>query len=109
MRPQAGRNGLATAAVVLGITGLFTSFVFVGGLLGAIGVVLGVVGLRATRRTGVGRGRALTGVMTSILAITVSVLFAFFMAWYANKTQECYRPDSFQEYVQCVRGHLAGN
>lgn len=109
MQPPAGRNGLATAAMALGVTGLFTSMVFVGGLLGVIGAVLGIVGLRTAKRTGVGRGKAITGVVISLLAIAVSILFAFFMAWYANHTQECYRPDSFRQYTQCVRQHLTGN
>ncbi|MEU9319491.1 DUF4190 domain-containing protein [Streptomyces sp. NPDC048295] len=104
-----GRGGMATAAMTLGVIGLFTSVFFVGGLLGVIGTVLGIAGLRTAGRTGAGRGRAITGVVTSVLAIALSILFALFMAWYANKTQECYRPDSFQEYTQCVSRHLSGN
>ncbi|WP_242641060.1 DUF4190 domain-containing protein [Streptomyces kasugaensis] len=95
--------------MVLGIVSLMTSIVFVGGALGVIGLVLGVVAMRTAKRTGVGRGISLTGVVMSFLAIAVSVLVAFFMVWYANKTQECYRPDSLQQYTQCVRQHLAGN
>ncbi|MGW1408567.1 DUF4190 domain-containing protein [Streptomyces sp. NPDC002403] len=106
---EAGRGGTATAAMVLGVIGLFTSVFFVGGLLGVIGTVLGIAGLRTAGRTGVGRGRAITGVVTSVLAIALSILFALFMAWYANKTQECYRPDSFQEYTRCVSRNLTGN
>ncbi|WP_445525803.1 DUF4190 domain-containing protein [Streptomyces cyslabdanicus] len=109
MRPPSARNGLATAAMTLGVTGLFTSIIFVGGLLGAIGVVLGALGLRTAKRTGAGRGKAVTGVLASFLAIVVSVLFALFMAWYANRTQACYQPDSLQQYAQCVRRHLAAN
>ncbi|SPE58295.1 hypothetical protein SNS2_3915 [Streptomyces netropsis] len=56
-----------------------------------------------------GRGKALTGVVTSALAIAVSVLVAVFFVRYANKTQECYQPDSFQQYKQCVRQQLTGN
>jgi len=95
--------------MMLGVTGLFTSIVFAGGLLGVIGVVLGAVGLKRAGRTGMGRGRAITGVVTSFVAIAVSVLFALFMAWYANRTQECYQPDTFHQYTQCVRQHLTGN
>ncbi|MFC5664952.1 DUF4190 domain-containing protein [Kitasatospora misakiensis] len=86
-----------------------TSIVFVGGLLGVIGLALGIGALVTARRTGVGRGRAITGVVTSALAIVVSVLVAVFFVWYANQTQECYRPDSFQQYKQCVQQHLTGN
>ncbi|MFJ2134062.1 DUF4190 domain-containing protein [Streptomyces sp. NPDC087228] len=109
MRPPVGRNGLAVAAMVLGIIGLLTSIVFVGGLLGGIGMILGIVGLRTAKRTGIGRGKAITGVVTSSLAIVVSVLVAVFMVWYANKTQECYQPESIQQYKQCVHQQLTGH
>ncbi|MFJ2865448.1 DUF4190 domain-containing protein [Kitasatospora sp. NPDC087314] len=97
------------AALVLGVLGLLTSVVLVGGLFGVLGLILGVVALRTARRTGVGRGRALAGVVTSVLAIAVSVLAVFLLAWYANKTQACYQPDSFQQYRECVHRQLTGH
>ncbi|MFJ1544195.1 DUF4190 domain-containing protein [Streptomyces sp. NPDC088246] len=109
MRPPVGRNGLAVAAMVLGLISLMTSIVFVGGLLGGIGLILGIVGLKTTKRTGSGRGKAITGVVTSAIAIVVSILVALFMVWYANKTQECYRPESIQQYKQCVHQQLTGD
>ncbi|WP_327353247.1 DUF4190 domain-containing protein [Streptomyces sp. NBC_01304] len=111
MRPHdtASANRPAGAAMVLGVIGLSTSLFFIGGLLGAIGLILGIVALTTARRTGTGRGKALTGVVTSALAIVVSVLVAVFFVWYANKTQECYRPDSFRQYKQCVHEQLTGN
>ncbi|MBF6052814.1 hypothetical protein AF335_23920 [Streptomyces eurocidicus] len=96
------------AALALGVTGLCTSVLLVGGLLGALGLVLGVAALPKARRTGAGRGKALTGVVTSLLAIALSVLSAFLLAWYAQHTQECYRPDSLRQYEQCVRQQLTG-
>ncbi|MFI6685644.1 DUF4190 domain-containing protein [Streptomyces sp. NPDC050485] len=109
MRPRAGTNGPAVAAMVLGVTGLITSVVFVGGLLGVIGLVLGIVALVKARRTGVGRGMSIAGAVTSCIAIAVSVLVAAFMVWYANNTQKCYQPDSFHQYTQCVHQQLTGN
>lgn len=53
-RPR--RNGPAGAAVVLGVIGLSTSIVFVGGLIGVVGLALGIAGLVTAGRTGVGRG-----------------------------------------------------
>ncbi|WP_405655810.1 hypothetical protein [Streptomyces sp. RK9] len=47
--------------------------------------------------------------VTSSLAIVMSGLVAVFMVWYANKTQECYQPESLHQYTQCVREHLNGN
>ncbi|MFB8242604.1 DUF4190 domain-containing protein [Kitasatospora purpeofusca] len=105
-RPR--RNGPAGAAVVLGVIGLSTSIVFVGGLVGVVGVAVGIAALVRAGRTGAGRGRAIAGVVTSALAIVVSVLAAVFLVWYADKTQDCYQPDSLQQYRQCVQQHLTG-
>ncbi|MFP3992010.1 DUF4190 domain-containing protein [Streptomyces sp. E11-3] len=104
----APKNSLATAAMTLGIIGLCSSVVFIGGPLAVIGLILGIAALIAAKRTGVGRGKAVTAVVTSSLAIVVSGLVAVFMVWYANQTQECYQPDSFDQYTQCVREHLNG-
>ncbi|GLX22680.1 DUF4190 domain-containing protein [Streptomyces lavendulae] len=105
--PGADGNGLAVAAVLLGVIGWITSVVLIGGLLGVIGLVLGVVALRKAGRTGTGRGMSVTGLVTSCLAIVVSVLVAVFMTWYANKTQQCYDPGSFRQYRQCVHQQFA--
>ncbi|MFF2079877.1 DUF4190 domain-containing protein [Kitasatospora sp. NPDC058162] len=99
----ARRNGPAVAALVLGVLGLLTSVVVIGGLLGVLGLVLGVIALRTARRTGSGRGMADAAVVTSLIAIAVSVLAAVLLAWYADRTQPCYRPDSLREYRQCVQ------
>ncbi|MBT1183999.1 DUF4190 domain-containing protein [Streptomyces sp. CJ_13] len=105
----ASANGLAGAAMVLGIIGLSTSVFFIGGLFGGIGLILGIVALTTAKRTGTGRGKALTGVVTSTIAIAVSVLVTVLFVWYANQTQECYQPDSFKQYRQCVHQQLTGN
>ncbi|MFF0744062.1 DUF4190 domain-containing protein [Streptomyces sp. NPDC004111] len=102
-------NGLARTALVLGVVGLSTSIFVIGGLVGGIGLVLGVVALATAGRTGTGRGRALAGVVTSLIAIVVSALAAALFVWYADKTQECYRPDSFQQYKNCVHKQFTGN
>ncbi|WP_406115855.1 DUF4190 domain-containing protein [Kitasatospora purpeofusca] len=106
-RPR--KNGPAGAAVVLGVIGLSTSIVFVGGLLGVVGLVLGIAALVTAGRTGVGRGRAIAGVVTSALAIVVSVVAVVLLLRYADRTQDCYQPDSLQQYRQCVQQHLGGN
>ncbi|MGV9268945.1 DUF4190 domain-containing protein [Kitasatospora sp. NPDC003701] len=109
LRSPAGRNGPAVAALALGVTGLLTSVVLLGGLLGVLGLVLAIVALGASRRTGSGRGKAVAGLVTSCVAIVLSVLMAVFLVWYADNTQECYRPDSFRQYTQCVHEQLSGN
>ncbi|MFG3285540.1 DUF4190 domain-containing protein [Streptomyces sp. NPDC048111] len=102
----APKNTLAATAMTLGITGLCTSVVFIGGPIAVIGLILGIAALMTAKRTGAGRGKAVTAVVTSSLAIMVSGLMAVFMVWYANNTQECYQPDSLRQYAQCVRKHL---
>ncbi|MFI7098243.1 DUF4190 domain-containing protein [Streptomyces sp. NPDC050161] len=108
-RHTASANGPAGAAMVLGVIGLSTSVFFIGGLFGVIGLILGIVALMTAKRTGTGGGKARTGVVTSALAIVVSVLVAVFFVRYADKTQECYRPDSFQQYTHCVHQQFTGN
>ncbi|MFJ6015481.1 DUF4190 domain-containing protein [Streptomyces sp. NPDC092952] len=107
--PGPARNGLATAAMALGIVGLLTSVVLVGGPLAVFGLILGIAALMTARRTGTGRGRALTALVTSALAIAVSGLVAVLLAWYANHTQACYQPDTLSQYAQCVREQLAAD
>ncbi|MGX4738341.1 hypothetical protein [Kitasatospora griseola] len=74
VRPAAARNTPATAAVVPGTLGLFTSFAVGGGLFGAAGLVTGTIALRVSGRTGTDRGRALVGLLLPLSAIAMSVL-----------------------------------
>lgn len=106
VRPPAGRNGLAMAALVLGVTGLATSIVSVGGLLGAPGLVLGVLALRAAKRTGIGRSQAITGTVTSSIAIVVSVAVVMSALWFAHKTQSCYQFNKVHQWTHCVHQQL---
>lgn len=74
VRPPAPRNGMGTAALVLGIVGLLLSILVIGALPGILAVVFGAVGLaRVRRREATNRGAALTGIITGILAVAVAV------------------------------------
>jgi Domain of unknown function (DUF4190) len=72
-RPVSG-GGMATAALVLGILALITSFTVIGGvLLGLLAVIFGIVGLRrANRGLAFGRGRAIAGIILGLLGIVVA-------------------------------------
>src|SRR6266481_1545552 len=80
-------KGLAVAALVLGIVGVVTFWIFLGGLLGIVALVLGIVAIRKSR-TGQagGQGMAIAGtvlggvaiVITAIYAIAVGAFFAKF-------------------------------
>ena len=75
-RPVVGGGGMATAALVLGILALITSWTVIGGvLLGLLAIIVGVIGLRrANRGLALGRGRAITGIILGALAIVVAGL-----------------------------------
>jgi hypothetical protein len=75
-RPVVGGGGMATAALVLGILALVTSFTVVGGIvLGLLAVIFGVIGLRRARRgLALGRGRAIAGIILGLLGIVVAAV-----------------------------------
>lgn len=72
----APRNGYGTAALVLGIVGVLLCWVPVfGPILGALGVLLGVLGLmRTTRGEATNRGSATAGVVLGAVTALVGVI-----------------------------------
>jgi membrane-bound ClpP family serine protease len=73
------RNGMGTAAMVLGILALvlvvLIFFAPLGALLGLLAVIFGILGvLRANRREADNRGQALTGLVTGGVALLVGLL-----------------------------------
>jgi hypothetical protein len=72
-RPVGGA-GMATAALVLGILALITSFTVIGGvLLGLLAIIFGVIAMRrANRGLAAGRGRAIAGIVLGVLGIVVA-------------------------------------
>lgn len=72
---RAPSNGLGTGALVCGIIGLVLSFVIIGGLVGAVAVILGVMGLgKVKRQEATNRGAAIAGIVTGGLAVLVAGL-----------------------------------
>ena len=69
------KNGMATAALVLGIVGIVLTFIplfigyFLGGLPDILAVIFGIVGIVKSGPTGVGRGAAVTGLVLGGAAI----------------------------------------
>jgi hypothetical protein len=87
---RAPSNGIATASLVLGIVaivlgvwmiiplvGLF--FAFVSFVPAVLGVVFGILGLRQAARIGVGRGTAMTGLVTGGITLAIGALTT--MVW----------------------------
>lgn len=80
----APRTGMASWSLGLGIAGVVTACVCVGGVLGLIGLVLGLIAIGLARsepaRYG-GQGRAVTGIITGLFALLVSVAAIVFLSW----------------------------
>lgn len=114
--PAAPRNGLGTTALVLGIIAVVTCWTVVGGiLLGALGLIFGLIGRgRANRNEatngGVATAGAITGVVGLVLAIVLLVVFivvgaAFFRfsVGTAKNYADCVqRAQTVQEQQQCA-------
>ena len=64
--PQGGSNGLATMSLVFGVLSFCTGITFIPGL------ICGIMGLSKARTSGVGKGMAIAGILTSIVGFVVS-------------------------------------
>lgn len=77
---KAPSNGLATAALVLGIIGTVLAFIpilgIVGALVGGVGLVLAVFGLLAARKHGVGKGKAVAGLVLGAASLVIFVMIS---------------------------------
>jgi hypothetical protein len=84
----AAKNGLATAALILGILGfLFTGIpffvgLFLGGILNILAFIFGIVGaVKSGKLPGnLGRGAAITGIILSCVAF-ISMFFGAGTVW----------------------------
>jgi hypothetical protein len=100
------RSGMAIAALVLGVLSIPLSLtVYLGVLAGLAAVILGTVGLVATRRGRMaGRGMALAGLITGLVGLVIAVS----LGAYGLKTfRDCqhrigHRPSS-EELRDCAR------
>ena len=73
-----GGNGLATAGFVLGLVGLFGSWIpflnVMAILVAVIGVILAGFGLAQSKTVGGGRRLAIAGMVLGVLAVVLAVL-----------------------------------
>lgn len=74
--PVAARNGMGTAALVLGIIALVTCWTVVGGIvLGLLAIGLGIGGRgRANRREATNGGSATAGIVTGAIGLILAVV-----------------------------------
>ncbi len=72
---KAPSNGLATAALVLGIIGTALSFIpLIGGFgafIGGVGIALAIAGFFAARNRGVGKGKSIAGFVLGVASIII--------------------------------------
>lgn len=95
----APRNGLGTAALVLGIIGLLTSILVFGGLLGLIAIVLGFVALgRVRRREATNRGASIAGIVLGVLSLVIPVVLIV-----AGASVYSHHKSDFQQLQDCVK------
>lgn len=92
-------NGLATAAMVLGIIGAVFGamivFFFLAAPLGILALVFGLIGRSRARTTGRGRGASITGLVLGPLAVVLSVV-GVIIGW--DELRDAFREarDSFE-------------
>lgn len=110
-------RGMAITGMVLGIVGLVTAIFYVGGVIGIVGLVFSIIALRATgRREAGGRGMAIAGLVTSIIAIIINAIEIILIIWVVHTVNNCsqYDPNtnpngSITQYNDCVRQGILGN
>jgi hypothetical protein len=69
-------NGLAVAAMVLGIISVVLCFLwFLGPVLGILAIIFGALGLSKSKKVGRGRGAALAGLILGVIGILLSIVF----------------------------------
>jgi hypothetical protein len=96
------RNGMGTAAMVLGILALvlvvLIFFSPLGALLGLLAVIFGILGtLRANRGEADNRGQALTGLVTGAVALVVGALLTIGIGtFFAANVNE------FRQFGRCM-------
>ena len=96
-------NGMAVAALVLGIISFVLFFACgVGILAGVVAVILGFLGMSKAKQIGKGRGMSIAGLILGGVGIVVSALFLVLVTIGINKTadkvQDAFGPVSSSDY-----------
>ncbi|MEO6206861.1 MAG: DUF4190 domain-containing protein [Candidatus Limnocylindrales bacterium] len=78
LAPPRSTNGLATAALVLGIVGAVLGLVpflfFLAFVCGVLGIVFGFIGRSRSVESGVGRKSATAGLITGAVAVVLAII-----------------------------------
>lgn len=104
-----GGNGLAVGALVCGILallcgigGIFLITLPLAFILGIVGIVLGIMGMRKAAVTGTGRGQGIAGIVTGAIGLLAAIGWAVMIGigWSAMVSEfgdPFEDPESFQE------------
>ncbi len=119
MMPMAAQlpKGLAITGMVLGIVGVCTSLFYIGGVVGIVGLVFSIIAIRkANRGVADGKGMAIAGLVTSIVAIIVNAIEIVLIVWFFNTVTNCSQYDTttdpntgVSQMDQCMRQGILGN
>jgi hypothetical protein len=96
------RNGMGTAALVLGVVALVLVLLLlfspIGAFLGLLAVLFGILGImRANRGEADNRGQAVAGLVTGAVALLVGVFFTISIGvWFSTHVND------FNRFGQCI-------
>ena len=96
------RNGMGTAALVLGVVGMvlvvLILFAPLGAFLGLLAVLFGILGImRVNQGVADNRGQAVAGLVTGGLALVIGVVIAISIGtWFSTHVSD------FNNFGQCV-------
>jgi hypothetical protein len=100
--PARRRNGMGTAALVLGVVGLVLVLLLlfspIGAFLGLLAVLFGILGImRASRGEADNRGQAVAGLVTGAIALLVGIFLTISIGvWFSTHVND------FNRFGQCV-------
>jgi hypothetical protein len=94
-----GTDGVAVAAMIVGILALLVSWIpILGAIGGIVALVLGLVGRSRIKKSGAGgNGMAVTGIATGAVAIVINIAIIAFFVFAGDGFFE-----EFGSYVECV-------
>jgi hypothetical protein len=101
-----GSNGAAVAALIIGILSLLIAFIPFIGLVGTVGgiaaLILGIVGRKKAKQINNGAGMAITGIITGVLAIILSLVVTVGLALFFQNVGSGF-VDEFNNLDECIQ------